>query len=115
MRQLPAAYYSAAHGPVFAYATRDQVHACCVTWRDDYVVLTHDELLRLPALGGRPDVSVAGVMQVVDLENAVIDTMSPHIVDGRPKPSLRRAFTIGDAVFSGKLFNSAIYAPMEGR
>lgn len=109
MKQLPAAYYSAAHGPVFAYLTRDGLHACCVTWRDDYVVLTHDDLLRLPALGGRPDLSVTGVMQVIDLENAVIDVMSPHVVKGGLKSNLQRTFMIGDAILSNKLFNNAIY------
>ena len=110
MRQLPAAYFSAVHGPVFAYITRDGVHACCVTWRDEYVVLTHDELLKLPTLGGKPDVSVSGVLEVVDLDEAVLECMAPTSIKAWP-----RRYTVGEAIFSGHLFNSMIYAPGEAR
>jgi hypothetical protein len=114
MRQLPAPYWSEVHGPVFAYAARGDTHACCVTWRDDYVLLHHDELLPLPRLAGKPDVTVPGVEQVLDLDEAVGEAMAPHYDGaGGVKPMRPRKFNVGEAVFGGRLFWNAVHAPGE--
>jgi hypothetical protein len=114
MRQLPAPYWSEVHGPVFAYAARGDTRACCVTWRDDYVLLHHDDLLPLPRLGGKPDATYPGVEQVLDLDAAVTDAMTPHVLDGGGvKPSLPRRFDVGAAILAGPLFWNAVHAPGE--
>jgi hypothetical protein len=112
MRQIPAAYWSDAFGAVFAYATRDDVHACCVTWRDEYIVLSHDELKPPPKVDGRPDMTREGMPEICDLAEAVWDAMCPHVLDGggvkRPLP---RKYNVGEAVFGYHLFWSAVHAP----
>jgi hypothetical protein len=105
MRQIPAPYYTEQHGPVFAYATAGDTSACCVTWLDAYVVVDHDCLLRLPRRGDQPDVTVPGVLEVLDLEAAVGECMSPTGITMKP-----RKFTVGEAVFGRRLFTAAVYA-----
>jgi hypothetical protein len=103
MKQLPAPYWSEVHGPVFAYAARGDTRACCVTWRDDYVLLHHDELLPLPRLAGKPDVTQPGVEQVLDLAEAVGEAMAPHYDGaGGVKPTRPRRFNVGEAVLGGR-------------
>lgn len=113
MRQIPDAYWTDAFGAVFAYATRDDVHACCVTWRDEYIVLFHDDLRPLPRVGGRPDTSKMGVAEIVDLDEAVSDMLAPHYASGTPKRPRPRASHVGEAIFGQHLHYGAIYAPGE--
>src|SRR5262245_60016092 len=93
MKQLPGAFYSEVHGPVFAYLTRDERSACCVTWRDQYVVLGHDALL------APPPYEVPGTAVIEALSTRVAEAMSPHVDDGSLKFVPCPHSHVGEAVF----------------
>lgn len=103
MRQLPGAYWTEAHGPVYAYHSRDDTRAFCVSWRDEHVTVHHDELL--------PPRECIGAAEIADLAEAIGEMMAPHRLDGGgyklPPP---RAFDTGEVVLNLLLFWDAIYA-----
>lgn len=106
MRQLPGAYWTEAHGPVFAYRARSDTEADAVTWADAYVAVHHDSLL--------PPRQCEGSVEIQDLSDAVAEAMTPHALDGgghkRPPP---RMYDVGDPVLRMRLHWDAIYRPGE--
>jgi hypothetical protein len=110
MKQLPAAYTTAAFGPVFAYQTRDDLHACCVTHRDEYVVVHHDDLMPLPTNGSGPP----GADVIAELAEYAGEVMAPHMLNSRDAKPLRpRRSTVGEAALGCRLFWAAVHAPGE--
>lgn len=68
MTNIPGAFFTMAHGPVYAYSCAGRV-ARCVTWDGKTILHWAPHLRPMPATpAGAPDYSVPGVSQIVELE-----------------------------------------------